>query len=107
MRYQHSAFANHAPVLKVVPIKVGKHNVSKAMNMSTPAFSRRRLGQIALGASAVGACAALGPTLAMAAGAAKAPKFVRGEGGISFYDIKTGAGSAPLEDDFVVIDYVR
>lgn len=74
---------------------------------SAQAVSRRKLGQLALGASAsVIAATIAGPLERVAAAAAKQPAFIKDESGIRYYDVKVGTGSGPTDGDFVIIDYV-
>lgn len=72
--------------------------------MSLPAVSRRKFGEIALGASA--ALLASSNRTEAATQASQRPVYIKDESGISYYDVKTGAGAAPISGDFVIIDYV-
>lgn len=78
------------------------------MGMHQQKISRRRLGQIAIGASAaLVSYTATAPTVNKAiAEAKKRPAFIKDESGISYYDVKTGSGAGPADGDFVVVDYV-
>lgn len=77
---------------------------SQVSMTSAPAVSRRKLGQLALGASAsVIAATIAGPVVAAAT---QKPAFIKDESGIRYYDVKAGTGSGPIDGDFVIIDYV-
>jgi len=71
-----------------------------------PSVSRREMGKIAVGATAGILAALVRPGTVGAEGSAR-PVFIKDESGVSFYDIKTGTGSGPIDGDFVIIDYVR
>lgn len=78
--------------------------------MAVSAVSRRRLGHLALGASAAAMLA--GATTfsyekTFATEAKKnVPVFTKDESGISYYDVKAGTGAGPVDGDFVIVDYV-
>lgn len=70
-------------------------------------ISRRELGTLVLGASAVALSATFGHAdEALAESAKKPPAFVTDESGVKYFDVKEGTGARPIEGDFVVIDYV-
>lgn len=73
---------------------------------STSNFSRRQIGQLALGASLSLIATTVVKPVERAFAATKRPAYIKDESGISYYDVKAGTGSGPVDGDFVVIDYV-
>lgn len=74
--------------------------------MSTGAMSRRKMAQLAIGTAGAALAASACPAVAAEAGKTKRPSYIKDDSGISYYDVKAGSGSNPMEGDFVVVDYV-